>query len=59
MRNTLDAMNSRMEESEEQISDLEDKVMENNEAEQKKELCKMRIDLRNLVTPSDIIAFIL
>ena len=32
----LDAMNSRLEEAEEQISDLEDKLMERNEAEQKR-----------------------
>lgn len=30
-------MNSRMEEAEEQISDTEDRVMENNQAEQKRE----------------------
>ena len=34
--NRLDAMN-RIEEAEEQISDLEDKVMESKEAEQKRE----------------------
>lgn len=31
----LHAMNSRLEEAEEQISDVEDKIMENNDAEQK------------------------
>jgi len=36
MRNTLDAMNSRMEESEEQISDLEDRVIEINKVEQER-----------------------
>ena len=30
-------MNSKLEEAEEQINDLEDKVMENNEAEEDKE----------------------
>lgn len=53
-------MNNRLEEAEEQISDLEDKIMENNEAEQKKEeLCNMRTDLGNSVTPSPVITFIL
>ena len=36
-RNRLDAMNSRLEEAEEIISDIEDKIMKNNEAEQKRE----------------------
>jgi len=52
-------MNSRIEEAEEQISDLEDRVMENNQAEQKKELCKTRIDLGNSVIPSNVITFVL
>ena len=34
--NRLDAMNSRVEETEEWISDLGDKIMENKEAEQKR-----------------------
>ena len=37
IRNTSDAMNSRLEEAEEWINDLEDKVMESNEAEWKRE----------------------
>ena len=37
IRTTLDAMNSRQEEAEEQINDLGDKIMISNEAEQKKE----------------------
>lgn len=37
IRNRLDAMNSSLEEAEEKISDLEDKIIENNEIEQKKE----------------------
>ena len=37
MRNTLDGMNSRLEESEEWIHDLENRVMESNQAEQKRE----------------------
>ena len=35
MRNTLDGMNRRMGESKEQINNLEDRVMENNQAEQR------------------------
>ena len=44
-------MTSRMEEAEEQISDKENRIMENNEAEQKEkeELCNVRIDLGNSV----------
>ena len=53
-------MNSRLEKAEEQISDLEDKIMENNEAEQKeKKLWNMKINLGNSVTPSNIIIFVL
>ena len=37
MRNVLDRMNNRLEEAEEQISDLVDRVMESNQAEQKRE----------------------
>ena len=36
-QNRFDAMNIRLEEAEEQICDLEGKIMANNEAEQKKE----------------------
>ena len=35
-RNTLERINSRVDDTEEQISELEDKVVENIEAEQKK-----------------------
>lgn len=57
--NRFDAMKSRLEKGEKQISDLEDKIMENNEDEQKREeLCNTGIDLRNSVTPSNIVKFI-
>ena len=59
MRNTLHGIKSRIEEAEEPIRDLEDRVMESNEAEQKRELCKMRIDLGNSVIQSNAITFIL
>ena len=36
MRNVLDGMSSRMEEASEQMSDLEDRIMENIQAEQKR-----------------------
>ena len=52
-------MNSKLEEAEEQINDLEDKVMINNEGEEdKEELSNARIDLRNSVTPSNVKTFI-
>ena len=41
MRNMLDGMNSRMEEAEERISDLEDRVMETNQAKQNREKIMM------------------
>ena len=41
-------MNSGLEEAEEQINDIEDKVMKSN----------MRIDFGNSVTPSNIVTFI-
>jgi len=37
MQNCLDVITSRMEEAEDQIDDVEDKIMENNEAEKKME----------------------
>ena len=37
VRNTLDGMRRRLEEAEELISDLEDRVMESNQTEQKRE----------------------
>ena len=57
----LDGMNSRLEEAEERINDLRDRVMESNQSEQKREkkLCNMRTDLGNSVTPSNIITFVL
>ncbi|KAF0879674.1 LORF1 protein, partial [Crocuta crocuta] len=53
LENRLDAMNSRLEEAEEQISDLGDKIMENNEAEQKRERRIMQHEdrLRDLNDP--------
>ena len=46
-RNRLDAMNSRLEEAEEIISDIEDKIMKNNEAEQKRERLIMEPENRH------------
>ena len=37
IKNTLNGINSRLEEAEEQISNLEDRVMESNQAEQGRE----------------------
>ena len=36
MRSTFDGMNNRIEEGKEKMSDLEDRVMESNQAEQKR-----------------------
>ena len=58
MRNTLNGMNSRMKEAEEQISDIGDRVMESNQAEQEREkLHKTRTG--NSVTLSNVITFVL
>ena len=52
-------MHSKLEEAEEQINDLEDKVMESSEAEEdKEELSNARIDLRHSVSPSNVKTFI-
>ena len=52
-------MNSKLEEAEEQINDLEDRVMESSEAEEdKEELSNARIDLRHSVSPSNVKTFI-
>ena len=48
IQNRLYVMNIRLEEAEEWISDMEDKIMENIEAEQKRELWNMR-RLRELI----------
>ena len=57
--NRLDTVNSRLVEAEEWISNLEDKIMENNEAEQKREILRNTIDVGNSVTPSNVITFLL
>ena len=49
-----------MEEAEERICYIEDKIFGNNEAKQKRKIMKHGInDLRNSVTPSNIIIFVL
>ena len=54
-------MNNRLEEAKEQINDLEERVLENKEAEQKrdKRIMEQKKRLRESVTPSYVIAFIL
>ena len=49
------------EETEEQINDIEDRIMENNEAEQKMERKYQitKVDLENSVTPSNITFFLI
>ena len=61
MRKMLDGINYSLGEAEEQINDLENRVMESNQAEQKrkKNYAKTIIDLRNSVTPSNVITFAL
>lgn len=58
IRNTIDGIN-RIPEAEEHISDIEDRVMESNEAEQMRDKYHIIIDLDNSVIPSCIIPFIL
>ena len=60
-KNKLDEINSRLEEAEEQISNLEYRVMESNQPEWRrgKKLCKRRTDLENSVTPSSVMIFTL
>ena len=50
-------MNNKLEAAEEWINNLEDRVMESNQVEEKREKksCKLRVDLGNPVTPSNII----
>ena len=51
---------TRVEEAEEQISHIEDRIRENNEAEQKRERRQriMGIDLGNSVIPSNVLTFV-
>lgn len=51
IENTLSKINSRLEDAEEWISNLKDKLMESNQAEQVGGLRKMRVDLGNSGTP--------
>ena len=59
MQNQMNIMNSRMEEAEEQISDIEDKIIENNEAKKKRERkilyhrCRLR-ELNNSIENNNI-----
>ena len=43
----MDAMAARMDEAEQQVSDIEDKLMENNEAEKKRETKGKRARFQN------------
>lgn len=54
MSNMLDGMISRMKKSLERMNDLDDRIMESNEVEQKRE---GRIVLGNAVIPSNIKTF--
>ena len=54
--NRFDALNNRMEEAEEWITDIEDKIIENKKADQKREsIMEHKNSLRNSVTLSSII----
>lgn len=57
----LNAVNRRLEETKEWISDIEDKIMENYEAEKREveELYNTRIGVENLVTPTSMTTFLL
>ena len=47
MKTILDAINSRLDEAEESISDLKDKVVENNQSSKKKKVLKNEDSLRD------------
>lgn len=54
IENILDAINSRLEKAEEFINDLEERIMESNQAKHvrgKKKLLKIRIDSATLSSP--------
>ena len=60
MKNMLNGMNSWIEKVEEWNNNLEDREMESNLLKKRtKNYTKRRIDLGNLVIPSNIITFIL
>ena len=45
-KNIIDGINSRLQEAEEHISDVEDRIKESNQAEQVRDkYCMMRIDI--------------
>ena len=51
IKNRIDGINSRLQEAEECISDLKNRVIKSNQAEQVKvQYCIMRTDLQNSVT---------
>lgn len=53
-------MKKKLQEAKKCISDIEDKILENNGTQQKRErIWNMRVDLGLSVTPSNIIIFIL
>ena len=57
--NRLDVKTTRMCEAEEQISNIEDRIIENDEAKQReKELWIMKIDSGNSASQLNVIAFI-
>ena len=56
VKNTIDGIQTRLEEAEEQISDLENSVMESNQAEEVRGIeSKMTVDLGNSAIPSSLI----
>ena len=57
IKNTLGGINGRLQEAEDCIRDLEDRVIESNRMTNK--YCRIRIDLGNSVTPASIITFAL
>ena len=59
MRNTLDGMNSRLEEAEEQINDPEDRVMESNQAVHEREKNTQNKNREETAIPPSVITFIL
>ena len=57
--NTLEGINSILKEADEQISELQDRVMENNQPEQERGniIIKMKTDLENSVIASNVMKF--
>ena len=60
IKNILDEINSRLDETKEWTNDLEDRVMKSKQTESlRKGICKMRTDVGNSMTPTSAVIFTL